>query len=63
MTRSRPGPTACFIRFDYPPAFHEFDRGDRSAPGFSRHPHPNADLPIGTLKSIFRQAGWDWRER
>ena len=38
MTRSRPGPTACFIRFDYPPAFHEFDRGDRSAPGFSRHP-------------------------
>lgn len=26
-------------------------------------PHPSADLPIGTLKSIFRQAGWDWRRR
>ena len=26
-------------------------------------PHPSADLPIGTLKSIFRQAGWDWRTR
>ncbi|MGD1917636.1 MAG: type II toxin-antitoxin system HicA family toxin [Pleurocapsa sp.] len=22
-------------------------------------PHPKKDLPIGTLKSIFKQAGWD----
>jgi predicted RNA binding protein YcfA (HicA-like mRNA interferase family) len=21
-------------------------------------PHPNADIPIGTLRSIYRQAGW-----
>jgi predicted RNA binding protein YcfA (HicA-like mRNA interferase family) len=24
-------------------------------------PHPKKDLPIGTLRSIYRQAGWDWR--
>jgi len=23
-------------------------------------PHPKKDLPIGTLKSIAKQAGWDW---
>lgn len=23
--------------------------------------HPRRDYPIGTLKSIFRQAGWNWR--
>jgi predicted RNA binding protein YcfA (HicA-like mRNA interferase family) len=23
-------------------------------------PHPVKDLPIGTLRSIFRQAGWIW---
>lgn len=23
-------------------------------------PHPKKDLPIGTLRNIFRQAGWDW---
>ncbi|MDJ0572344.1 MAG: type II toxin-antitoxin system HicA family toxin [Pleurocapsa sp. MO_192.B19] len=22
-------------------------------------PHPKKDLPLGTLKSIFKQAGWD----
>ena len=21
-------------------------------------PHPSADIPIGTLRSIYRQAGW-----
>jgi predicted RNA binding protein YcfA (HicA-like mRNA interferase family) len=26
-------------------------------------PHPKKDLPIGTLKSIFKQAGWDWETR
>ena len=25
-------------------------------------PHPKKDLPIGTLKSIFKQAGWDWKK-
>jgi predicted RNA binding protein YcfA (HicA-like mRNA interferase family) len=23
-------------------------------------PHPKKDLPKGTLRSIFKQAGWDW---
>ena len=25
--------------------------------------HPSKDLPIGTLRNIFRQAGWNWRNR
>ena len=24
-------------------------------------PHPERDFPLGTLRSIFRQAGWEWR--
>ena len=24
-------------------------------------PHPRKDLPIGTLRSIYRQAGWEWK--
>lgn len=23
-------------------------------------PHPRKDLPVGTLRNIYRQAGWDW---
>ena len=23
-------------------------------------PHPKKDLPIGTLKNIYKQAGWNW---
>lgn len=23
-------------------------------------PHPKKDLPKGTLRSIYRQAGWEW---
>jgi predicted RNA binding protein YcfA (HicA-like mRNA interferase family) len=23
-------------------------------------PSPKKDIPIGTLKSIYKQAGWDW---
>lgn len=26
-------------------------------------PHPKRDIPVGTLRSIFKQAGWDWNER
>lgn len=26
-------------------------------------PHPKRDLPTGTLRNIFRQAGWDWPPR
>lgn len=25
--------------------------------------HPDSDIPVGTLRSLFRQAGWDWRTR
>jgi predicted RNA binding protein YcfA (HicA-like mRNA interferase family) len=25
-------------------------------------PHPKADLPIGTVKSIFQQAGLNWEK-
>ena len=24
-------------------------------------PHPKKDFPVGTLKNIFKQAGWEWR--
>ena len=24
-------------------------------------PHPSKDIAIGTLRSIYRQAGWDWK--
>ncbi len=30
-------------------------------PGHVVVPHPRKDMPLGTLRSIFRQAGWDWR--
>ena len=23
-------------------------------------PHPKKDLPVGTLRSIYRQVGWQW---
>ena len=26
-------------------------------------PHPQKDIPIGTLRNIYRQAGWPWREK
>ena len=26
-------------------------------------PHPKRDIPLGTLRSIFKPAGWDCRER
>ncbi len=25
-------------------------------------PHPRKDMPVGTLRNIYRQAGWDWRK-
>ena len=24
-------------------------------------PHPRKDLPVGTLRNIYRQAGWEWK--
>ena len=29
-------------------------------PGRVTVPHPKKDLPIGTLRSIYRQVGWQW---
>lgn len=26
-------------------------------------PHPKKDLPAGTLRNIYRQAGWNWSEK
>jgi predicted RNA binding protein YcfA (HicA-like mRNA interferase family) len=32
-------------------------------PGRVTVPHPKKDLPVGTLRSIYRQAGWSWSEK
>ena len=32
-------------------------------PGHVVVPHPKHELPVGTLRSTYRQAGWDWSER
>jgi len=32
-------------------------------PGHVVVPHPRKDLPLGTLRNIYRQAGWTWQER
>jgi len=29
-------------------------------PGRVTIAHPVKDIPIGTLRSVFRQAGWEW---
>ena len=30
-------------------------------PGHVIVPHPRKDIPTGTLRNIYRQAGWEWR--
>jgi predicted RNA binding protein YcfA (HicA-like mRNA interferase family) len=37
---------------------HQFRHPERQ--GKITVPHPKRDLPEGTLRSIFRQAGWKW---
>ena len=32
-------------------------------PGHVVVTHPRKDLPTGTVRNIYRQAGWAWRER
>ena len=34
-----------------------------SKPGRATVPHPRKDLYVTTLRNIYRQAGWDWRDR
>ncbi|MBT3968076.1 MAG: type II toxin-antitoxin system HicA family toxin [Gammaproteobacteria bacterium] len=31
-----------------------------SKPGKVTVPHPKKDIPTATLRSIYRQAGWEW---
>lgn len=31
-------------------------------PGHVVVPHPRKDIRMGTLRSIYRQAGWAWKE-
>ncbi len=38
---------------------HKFKHPEK--PGYVTVIHPNHDFAIGTLRSIFRQAGWEWR--
>jgi predicted RNA binding protein YcfA (HicA-like mRNA interferase family) len=40
---------------------HQFRHPDR--PGRVTVPHPSKDIPLGTLRSIYRQVGWDWQRR
>jgi len=37
---------------------HQFKR--RGQPGLVTVPHPEKDIPTGTLRNIFGQAGWKW---
>jgi len=34
-----------------------------TTPGRVTLPHPRKHIPTGTLRSIFRQAGWNWKDR
>lgn len=38
---------------------HQFKHPEK--PGKVTVPHPRKDMPLTTLRSIYRQAGWDWR--
>ena len=40
---------------------HQFTHAEK--PGRVTVKHPSRDIALGTLRSIFRQAGWEWRER
>ena len=35
---------------------HQFKHAERT--GRVTVPHPNKDIPVGTVSSIYRQAGW-----
>ena len=37
---------------------YQYRHPDR--PGRVTVPHPRKDLPTGTLRNIYRQAGWRW---
>ncbi len=35
---------------------HQFKHPERT--GRVTVPHPNKDIPVGTVRSVYRQAGW-----
>lgn len=37
---------------------HQYKHPDK--PGLVTVVHPKRDIPMGTLRSIYRQAGWNW---
>jgi len=37
---------------------HKFKHSEKT--GYVSVVHPRHDFPIGTLRSIYRQAGWEW---
>jgi predicted RNA binding protein YcfA (HicA-like mRNA interferase family) len=39
---------------------HQFKHPSKS--GKVTVPHPKADLPVGTVKNIFKQAGIEWEK-
>jgi predicted RNA binding protein YcfA (HicA-like mRNA interferase family) len=39
---------------------HKFKHPQK--PGRVVVPHPKRDLTIGTLRNIYRQVGWEWKE-
>ena len=38
---------------------HQFSHSQKA--GLVTVPHPRKDIPLPTLRSIYRQAGWPWR--
>jgi predicted RNA binding protein YcfA (HicA-like mRNA interferase family) len=40
---------------------HQFKHSEKQ--GKVTVSHPKKDIPLGTLRNIFRQAGWDWRKK
>lgn len=40
---------------------HQFKHANKK--GKVTVPHPEKDLPRGTLRSIYKQAGWEWNEK
>lgn len=40
-------------------SYHQFKHPTKA--GKVTVPHPKRDLPLPTLRSIYRQAGWEWR--
>lgn len=40
---------------------HQFKHSVK--PGRVTVTHPRKDIPVQTLRSIYRQAGWDWSRR